>query len=142
MGKFKFLIRTGSYYTGDVKEKFDFMLVHYPYWDDMGYLTRFHLYGKSGSHIAYQFHILCSYQSPREKSRLIEFESPYKIIEELPSSFATAMNENQYFKLCHYLPNGEDRKDFADLIEVIGLGMGTHSGIVRWIQANCVNPKI
>ena len=51
----------------------------------MGYHTRFHLYDKYGSHIAYQIHILCSYQSPREKSRLIEFDSPYKIIEELPS---------------------------------------------------------
>ena len=34
MGKFKFLIRKGgSFYTGDVNdnEKFDFMLVHYPF---------------------------------------------------------------------------------------------------------------
>ena len=126
MGKFKFLIRKGgSFYTGDVNdnEKFDFMLVHYPFWDDMGYHTRFHLYDKYGSHIAYQIHILCSYQSPREKSRLIEFDSPYKIIEELPSSYATAMNENQYYKLCHYLPNGEDRKEFAESLRIMHYGV-------------------
>ena len=122
MGKFRFLIRAGSYYTGDVNEKFDFMLVHYPYWNDNGYYIRFHLFDKYGSPIAYHMGIICSYQSLGEKNKLIDFETPYRIIDGLPSSFATAMNANQYYNLCHYLPKGEDRKEFADSLRIMHFG--------------------
>ena len=122
MGKFKFLIRSGSYYVGDVNEEFDFMLVHYPYWNDNGYYTRFHLFDKCGSPIAYHMGIICSYQNPGEKNKLIDFEPPYRIIDGLPSSFATAMNVFQYYNLCHYLPKGEDRKEFAESLRIMHWG--------------------
>ena len=123
MRKFKFLIRKGgSFYTDDVNEEFDFMLVHYPYWNDNGYYTRFHLFDNKGSRIACHLGIICSYQGIGEVNRLLDFESPYKIIEELPSSFATEMNVYQYYKLCYYLPKGEDRKDFADSLRIMHFG--------------------
>lgn len=122
MGKFKFLIRKGGYCTNDVNEKFDFMLVHYPYWNDNGYYIRFHLFDKYGSPIAYHMGIICSYQGPGEVNKLIDFDVPYKIIDGLSSTFVAAMNVYQYYNLCHYLPKGEDRKEFADSLRIMHYG--------------------
>ncbi len=117
MGKFKFLVKGGNS-LNDVSEDFDFWLRPKSDWDDFGYRTRFYLHDKEGTRIGNIF-IVCSYQRPGTENELVSFEAPYKVIEELPPSFATIMDENLSYKMCDILPDGEDRKEFAKSLRIM-----------------------
>ncbi len=117
MGKYKFLVKGGNS-LNDVTEEFDFWLRPKIDFNDYSFNTRFYLYSKKGDRIGNLF-IVCSYQRPGTVNELVNFEAPYKIIEQLSSCFATIMNENLYYKLCDFLPKGEDRKEFAKSLNIM-----------------------
>ena len=117
MGKFKFLVKGGNN-LNDVTEDFEFWLRPKSDWDDFGFRTRFYLHDKDGSRIGNIF-IVCSYQRPSTENELVNFEAPYRVIKELPPSFATIMDENLYYRMCDILPNGEDRKEFAKSLRIM-----------------------
>ena len=121
MGKYKILIRKGGNSISGVTEEFDFMLSPNLSFNDMGYYTRFYMYDKKGARIGNIF-VICSYQRPGVVNELIDFDAPYKIVEELPSSYATVMDESLYYKLCYIFPKGEDRADFANSLRIMHYG--------------------
>lgn len=117
MGKFRLLVKGGNSLS-EVSDEFDFWLRPKSDWDDFGFRTRFYLHDKDGGRIGNIF-IVCSYQRPGIENKLVSFEAPYRVIEELPPSFATIMDENLYYKMCDILPNGEDRKEFAKSLRIM-----------------------
>ena len=123
MGKFKFLIRKSGHSVNDISEDFDFMLSPNIFFNDMGYYTRFYMYNKYGKRISNgNLFIIGLCQSPKEMSPLTQFEGTYKIIDELPSSYVTVMDENMYYKLCQILPVGEERQSFANSLRIMHYG--------------------
>ena len=118
MSKFKFLIHgRGPNGLQKCSEEYDFEIISNP-WNDFGYQVRFCLYDNKHKLLG-QMAVFCEYQQAGTINELCNFDSYYKIIEELPNSFASSIDVRIYYEICKYLPQGGDRKEFAKALRIM-----------------------